>query len=218
MLIIEKNPMADSRTCDVEKVEKSKLIEASLSHIEDVKKCMRFFCHKLKQAGNNHDSDKLTDIDQFYHDFKTKFESTIWWDNHRKINRHHILQQDGIPDDVNLIDVFELIADCVTAGLARTGIVYDIEIDEHLLYIAFQNTVTLLKKQILVKDESLPLTGTPILARIEAHTDTGYQSWPEVIYHDGNNWKSYHGSTTFEDGEHVVEWQFINFKKDTYEV
>ena len=74
---------------------------------------------------------------------------TEWWDNHRKVNRHHLLQEDGVPEDVNLIDVMEFIVDCVMAGMARSGSVYPLELDTKVLEKAFTNTVELLKGQIV---------------------------------------------------------------------
>jgi hypothetical protein len=51
---------------------------------------------------------------------------------------------------VNLIDVLDMIADCVMAGMARTGEVYPLTIDQDVLMRAFQNTVALLKSQVVV--------------------------------------------------------------------
>jgi hypothetical protein len=81
----------------------------------------------------------------------TGFKQTEWWDAHRKLNRHHLTQDDGIPADVNLIDVLDFIADCVMAGMARSGSVYDLKLPPELLERAFQNTVTLLKSQVVVQ-------------------------------------------------------------------
>jgi hypothetical protein len=147
---IKKSPTADSRTCDVTKVSKQQLLNSSLQHIGDVVKAISFFSSKLLEAAAQHDYDKLTEIDQFYEDFQNKFQfgSTSWWDNHRKIHRHHLGQEDGVPEDVNLIDVLEYIADCVMAGMARSGEVYALEISDELLQKAFSNTVGLLKDQI----------------------------------------------------------------------
>ena len=72
--------------------------------------------------------DKIAGIDGFHRDFLTGFKQTTWWDNHRKINRHHLLQDDGVPADVNLVDVLDMIVDCVMAGMARTGSVYPLDI------------------------------------------------------------------------------------------
>jgi hypothetical protein len=80
----------------------------------------------------------------------TGFAQTGWWDRHRKLNRHHLTMADGIPDNVNLIDVLDFIADCVCAGMARSGSVYPLNLPPELLERAFQNTVELLKSEIVV--------------------------------------------------------------------
>ena len=70
---------------------------------------------------------------------------------HRRLNRHHLTMADGVPADVNLIDVLDFIADCVMAGMARSGSVYPLHLSPELLEAAFQNTVALLKAQVTVK-------------------------------------------------------------------
>jgi hypothetical protein len=62
--------------------------------------------------------------------------------------RHHLKRH--CPDDVTLIDVVEMVCDCVSAGMARSGEVYDLDIDEAILSKALKNTVNLLKEQIEV--------------------------------------------------------------------
>jgi hypothetical protein len=106
---------------------------------------------KLNEAANRHDFDKLTDIDGFYADFQTDFKETKWWDNHRKIARHHLSEVDGQPTDVNLIDVLDMITDCVMAGMGRTGTVAPVLIDTDVLFRAFDNTVKMLKEQVVVE-------------------------------------------------------------------
>ncbi len=150
MITISKSPTADTRTCDVTKVERQQLLDSSRQHIADVAKAMAFFSSKLFAAAAEHDYDKLTEIDWFYSDFRTKFEQTGWWDNHRKIHRHHLGQADGVPDDVNLLDVLEYVSDCVMAGMARSGEVYALEASDELLRRAFENTVRILKDQVKV--------------------------------------------------------------------
>jgi hypothetical protein len=150
MIEISKSPTADTRTCDVSKVTRQQLLESSRQHIADVAKAMAFFSSKLFEAAAEHDYDKLTDIDWFYSDFQTKFAQTGWWDNHRKIHRHHLGQPDGVPGNVNLLDILEYIADCVMAGMARSGDVYALEISDELLRRAFENTIALLKEQVKV--------------------------------------------------------------------
>jgi hypothetical protein len=54
--------------------------------------------------------------------------------------------------DVNLIDVLDMIADCVMAGMARSGSVYPLNIDTAVLMRAFQNTVELLKSHVTVQE------------------------------------------------------------------
>ncbi len=151
MITIEKSAVADTRTCDYTKVTKEELLSASIQHIEDVSQALEFFKDKLTDAETNHDPDKITDIDGFHRDFLTGFKNTEWWDRHRKLNRHHLTHEDGIPADVNLIDVLDFIADCVMAGMGRSGTVYPLELPNELLQKAFQNTVTLLQMQVKVK-------------------------------------------------------------------
>ena len=152
MLTIKKSPTADTRTCDFAKVSKDVLRASSIQHIADVRNGLDFFRKTLLHAANVHDFDKITDIDGFHRDFVTGFKQTTWWDNHRKVNRHHLLEADGVPADVNLIDVLDMIADCVMAGMARSGSVYPLNISPKVLMTAFQNTVDLLKAQINIEE------------------------------------------------------------------
>ena len=141
---------ADTRSCDYANVSKDTLLASSAQHIGDVRQGLRFFAAKLEEAAQRHDTDKITDIDGFHADFVTGFAQTGWWDRHRKLNRHHLLQADGVPDDVNLIDVLDLVADCVMAGMARAGSVYPLNIPDDVLRRAFDNTVTLLQSRVEV--------------------------------------------------------------------
>lgn len=151
MITIKKSATADTRTCDWSKVTKEQLKESSEQHIGDVKKGMEFFKGMLDEAGERHDFDKLTKLDGFHANFLTGFKQTGWWDEHRKINRHHLLQADGVPEDVNLIDVLDMITDCVMSGMGRAGSVYPLEITPELLKRAFDNTVERLKVEIVVE-------------------------------------------------------------------
>lgn len=150
MINIQQSQTADTRTCDFATVTKDTLLASSKQHIGDVREALQFFSRRIAQAMLDHDTDKLTDIDGFHADFVTGFKQTGWWDRHRTINRHHLTQDDGIPTDVNLIDVRDFIADCVMAGMARSGSVYPLHLSPELLERAFQNTVELLKAQIIV--------------------------------------------------------------------
>ncbi len=152
MIEITKSQTADTRTCDVSKVSREQLLASSQQHIGDVVKALAFFSGKLMEAAGSHDFDKLAAIDWFHEDFKTGFKQTGWWDNHRKIHRHHIDKADGVPDDVNLIDVLEHVADCVMAGMGRSGSVYELKLSDELLQRAFRNTTEMLRAQVVVKE------------------------------------------------------------------
>ena len=153
MIKIHKSATADTRTCDFARVSKEQLVKSSKQHIRDVSEGLMFFKDLLDAAAVCHDEDKLTDIDGFHADFVTGFTEHGWWDRHRAKNRHHLLQADGVPADVNLIDVLDMIADCVMAGMGRSGSVYPLDISARVLSRAFDNTVELLKSQVVVVDD-----------------------------------------------------------------
>lgn len=150
LIEIKKSPTADTRTCDFANTSKETLLKSSLQHIADVQAGLALFAGLLLQAAGRHDYDKISDIEGFHRDFLTGFKETSWWDAHRRLNRHHLLQSDGVPEDVNLIDVLDMISDCVMAGMARAGSVYPLDISSDVLMKAFQNTVELLKSQTSV--------------------------------------------------------------------
>lgn len=150
-IYIRKSPTADTRSCDFTSVSKQTLLDSSHQHIADVRSALGYFRALLYKQGEIHDHDKISDIDSFHADFVTGFKEHSWWDRHRKVNRHHLLESDGVPEDVNLIDVLDMVADCVMAGMARSGSVYALNIDPDVLMKAFQNTVELLKSQVEIE-------------------------------------------------------------------
>ena len=152
MIVIEKNNKADSRSCDVDEVSKQDLKDHTIQHISDVKACLSHFRYMLALAGLRHDLDKLSDIDAFYEGFKSKFEDTSWLDRHRSTNRHHLLVPEGVPDDVNLIDVLETLADHVVSGLSRSGDIHPLDLSPDLLTKALNNTIDLLKSEMEIVD------------------------------------------------------------------
>lgn len=159
MIRIKQSQTADTRTCDFANVSKETLRQSSEQHIRDVRVALEHFAQLLHRAAAMHDVDKLTDLDGFHADFVTGFAESGWWDRHRSLNRHHLGQEDGVPADVNLIDVLDYIADCVMAGKARSGWVYPLNLSENLLEIAFQNTVALLTKIVVVGP---PVSSPPV--------------------------------------------------------
>lgn len=152
MIQIRKSETADTRTCDFANVSLQTLLESSVQHIGDVRKALTWFKTELDAAADRHDFDKITDISGFHRDFVTGFKQTEWWDAHRQLNRHHLLNPDGVREDVDLIDVLDMIADCVMAGMARSGSVYPLTLDKDVLYRAFEHTVAKLKAQIEVAE------------------------------------------------------------------
>ena len=154
MIEIQQSKTADTRTCDFSKVPIEQLMESSRQHIGDVKKGIEFIKECLDDAATKHDSDKIAEIHHFHSDFITGFKRTEWWDNHRKIARHHLSADDGVPADVNLIDVLDMIVDCVMAGMGRSGSVYPLQIKDVVLQKAFQNTVEMVKAQVVIESHN----------------------------------------------------------------
>ncbi len=151
-IVIHPSPTADTRTCDYTKVTQQQLLDSSVQHIADVRRGLAFFQSEIAEAATRHDEDKITDIAGFHSDFKTGFAETGWWERHRKLNRHHLTQDDGVPSDVNLIDVLDFIADCVMAGMARSGGIRPLDLSPDVLMRAFRNTASLLADVVVVDD------------------------------------------------------------------
>jgi hypothetical protein len=58
-------------------------------------------------------------------------------------------------------------------------------------------------------DDKIPRKLESVLAEIRAIGELGKSKWYEVVYHDGDKWCCYAGSKTFEDGEKVERWKYI---------
>lgn len=56
----------------------------------------------------------------------------------------------------------------------------------------------------------VPSLYVPVLAFISVIGDSGKSEWYEVVYHNGEEWESYAGSNTFNDGERVLKWKYCN--------
>ena len=156
MIYIKKSPTADSRTA-VGNPTKKDLLESSLQHIEDVRNALGFLCDRIQTAGTNHDYTKVDDVGiaAFYDAFSQKltgdeFKREPWFQRHISEERHHL--KDRCPDDVNLVDVMERVADIVTAALARSGTIYEDTLSPEILVKAYKNTIELLKEGIIVVD------------------------------------------------------------------
>ena len=155
-IIIKKNPNGDTRTAKGE-VSFEEFAHANDMHINDVKNIMDFYADLCKYNGENHDFTKKKYEKQFYDEFvysrinNVEFTELEWYKNHIKEERHHI--NSFVHNDVDLFDVLEMIADCTSASLARSGNVREITIDKDVLYKAFQNTCKLTKNMCKLVEE-----------------------------------------------------------------
>ena len=131
--------------------------QANYYHIQDVVDLTNAFADELRERVQEHDWTKVTGPYQswFYNDLcdaitgKIDFMNGEWAKVHYyELERHHLAQH--APDDVNMFDVIEMLCDCVAAGMARSGEIYQIKIPNEVLQRAISNTVELLKDHVIV--------------------------------------------------------------------
>jgi hypothetical protein len=149
-VIIQATPNADTRTAT--EFTKELLLSDTKKHIKAVCLVLWELAGDLYHNGLKHDKTKLSDLDQFFQDFQSKktgaeFKKLPWWQVHLT-ERHHL--NDRCPDDVNILDVLEMVADGVCAGKARSGAVYPIEISNEILQKALRNTQKMLEESVEV--------------------------------------------------------------------
>lgn len=156
MIQIKKHTEGDSRVAK-ELPTFQDFNNANLDHRNDVTNLISEFIHILSTKSSEHDWTKIKEPyrSMFYRDLCATLEGRMnfmdgeWANIHyNKLERHHLKQR--CPDDVDLFDVIEMICDCVAAGMARSGDVYDVDIPAEVLTKAVANTVELLKDQIEV--------------------------------------------------------------------
>lgn len=156
MIKIKKNPNGDTRTAP-KNVSFEEFQEANNMHISDVSTVMHEISRMVDDRGVNHDHTKKSQEKLFYENFLstmnegTDFTKDEWYQIHTKTERHHLLS--NCPSDVNLIDVLEMIVDCICAGLARSGEVRPVEINDDILHKAIDNTVELIKSMVEVEND-----------------------------------------------------------------
>lgn len=146
---IKRNPLGDTRTAT--RVPTFEEFEtANRGHVEHVRSMMWHIADDIKQRGREHDITKTYEPYRslFYRELCAKIEGKIdsftdgeWYPMHCQRERHHL--NDRCPDDVNLIDVLEMICDCVCAGMARKGNVYPVTISSEILQKAVENTTNM---------------------------------------------------------------------------
>ena len=155
--IIQRNCLGDTRTAN-KLPTREEFRYANNMHIQDVQNICRKYAHILEYRGGWHDYTKIDAEDEFYNDFcrclsigDADFTIMPWYDKiHIVEERHHLLS--NCPNDVNLIDVFEMIIDCVCAGMARSGSVRPIEIPNDILRKAVANTAKEIEESIVLED------------------------------------------------------------------
>lgn len=155
VITVKPSPSADSRTADKNrKISFEEFSKSTDMHREDVKNMMDEIARMIQEAGEKHDWTKKEKENEFYNSFTAAkeegkdFKKDNWYRYHTRTERHHIASY--VHNDINLLDVIEMICDCCCAGYARSGKVYDIDIDDDVLKKAYENTVKLIKGKIKI--------------------------------------------------------------------
>ncbi|MCK9236264.1 MAG: hypothetical protein M0Q41_13355 [Bacteroidales bacterium] len=143
-------PNADTRS--LKELDYDLVHSDTIKHIVGVHLVLEELANQLNRKGLYHDHTKIMHFEDFFAALSTgktgeEFYKLDWWKLHLT-ERHHLNQ--SVPEDVNLLDVLEMIVDCVCAGKARSGEVYPINLSNELLQKALANTVDMLKKNIKV--------------------------------------------------------------------
>ena len=157
-IIITRSTLGDTRSA--EKVPTFfEFTEANVQHKKDVENMTKAIAVEIERAGRHHDYTKINEPHQslFYRELCAKIEGKIdsftdgeWYPMHCATERHHINEE--VPLDVNLVDVLEMICDCVCAGMARKGEVYPVTIDPEVLQKAFVNTVQMCIDSVILDE------------------------------------------------------------------
>lgn len=154
---IKRNINGDTRTA-VNFPSEEEFNDSNWQHKSDVYRVMDELAKEVKSCGQLHDWTKVVEPYRglFYAEFKDclkngkDFSDSHWYKLHCEEERHHLLSK--TPEDVNLIDVLEMIADCICAGLARSGEVRPVEIDADILLKAVKNTEKLIESMVELED------------------------------------------------------------------
>ena len=156
MPIIYKNSNGDTRTAP-KNVTFKEFQKANDMHREDVKNTMNEIALLLMEKGKKHDWTKKDYEEMFYNNFLstlnngTNFIEDEWYQLHIEKEKHHLTSK--CHDDVDLLDVIEMVVDCVCAGKARSGEIRGLEINQEILGKALKNTVKKINE--MVKCEEL---------------------------------------------------------------
>ena len=151
MSIIYKNSNGDTRTAS-KNVTFKEFQKANDMHREDVKNTMNEVAFLLMEKGKKHDWTKKDYEKMFYNNFLstlnngTSFIEDEWYQLHIEKEKHHLFSK--CHDDVDLLDVIEMVVDCVCAGKARSGEIRGLEINQEILDKALKNTVKKINEMV----------------------------------------------------------------------
>jgi hypothetical protein len=131
----------------IEDMDKEKLRNDTNSHICHVITLLSDISYKLKEIGKKHDHTKEDYFDEFYDALNSgNINNSEWYEKHFTEERHHLLRK--VPEDVNLLDVLEQIADCIATGLIRGDGKIDynyLKLSNEVLQNAYMNTAKMLE-------------------------------------------------------------------------
>lgn len=135
---------------------KEQLLRDTNQHRQDVGKVLGELSLYLFERGVAHDWSKLAFFEQFSQDTLERqdtpdFKSRPWYKIHTTKERHHV--NANVPEDVDLIDLLEMIVDCVVAGKTRSGEVNNdfLILKEDILEDAYWNTVKKITDTVIVE-------------------------------------------------------------------
>ena len=114
--------------------------DSNFEHCENVREMMFNFAEDVKWQGKKHDWTKKNEPYRsiFYRDLCNTIEGRMKFEDGEWCKLHY--------------DVIEMIADCVCAGMARSGEVRPLEVDESILMKAVNNTVKLMAESVELQE------------------------------------------------------------------
>ena len=200
---MERNCLGDTRTA-THMPTREEFREANWSHKDDVLNLAVAFATELRSRVGNHDWTKVQAPydEMFYGLMKSTIEDGAdfmdgeWARLHYDVlERHHLSRH--CPSDVTLFDVLEMLFDCVSAGVTRSGSVYPIDISDEILQKAVSNTVDYLVKHIEVADRKTE----PTISKMEQVDKPKTQT------------ETQNSNLTFEKDECAKEYEELGLKE-----
>lgn len=152
-ITIERTTGADTRSA-TEVVSKDVLLRESHLHRSHVRRVVAALAADLLERAERHDHTKIELIDDFHDNFAAAMRKEIpfkdhrWWAAHLT-EKHHI--NDREHEDADLLDLLEMVVDCVCAGKARTGSVFPIQVASETLQRLLANTSAKLMEAVEVE-------------------------------------------------------------------